>query len=300
MLPAYTPPHAMALKTILDLGTPLIAVLMMVAVGLELEVRHFRELMRRKGMFIAVLAGQAILLPLIGWMLTRLIALPPHLTAGLLLLAACPVGDIANFYVMVARANLALSVALNTISCLLSVVTMTATFAIYHHGTGGSVAFGVPTLGIVSRLLLLVAAPILAGMTLRHYYREFAAALSPKLKVACVAVIIPLIALVVAVQGKGLVAGWPAGVTAVLAMLALAAAAGFGWSRLLRLSSAESATVAIAFPVRNVVLAVTVAVTLLNRLEYALFAVFYFVIEVPVLLLASAILRRRGEGAQRS
>ena len=39
-----------------------------------------------------------------------IMALPPHMSAGILLVAACPVGDIANFYNLLARANVALSV----------------------------------------------------------------------------------------------------------------------------------------------------------------------------------------------
>jgi predicted Na+-dependent transporter len=42
--------------------------------------------------------------------LARIIALPPHLSAVIPLLTACPVGDIANFYALLARANVALSV----------------------------------------------------------------------------------------------------------------------------------------------------------------------------------------------
>lgn len=43
-------------------------------------------------------------------------------------------------------------------------------------------------------------------------------------------------------------------------------------------------TVGILFAVRNVALASAVAITLLNRIEYAVFAVVYFLTEVPLLL----------------
>ena len=45
----------------------------------------------------------------------------------------------------------------------------------------------------------------------------------------------------------------------------------------------------IAFAVRHVALASAVAVTQLNRIEYAVFAVVYFLVEVPRLLGAVAL-----------
>jgi BASS family bile acid:Na+ symporter len=63
-------------------------------------------------------------------------ALPPDLSAGILLLAACPVGDIANVHTLLARANVALSVTVNTLSILFSAVTMAGIFEVYGYLLG--------------------------------------------------------------------------------------------------------------------------------------------------------------------
>ncbi len=52
-------------------------------------------------------------------------------------------------------------------------------------------------------------------------------------------------------------------------------------------------TVGVLFAVRNVALASAVAITLLNRIEYAVFAVVYFLTEVPLLLGVVAVFRCR-------
>ena len=91
------------MRTILDLGVRGVTVLMMGAVGMELEGRHLRAVMRRKGLLLLALAAQAVVLPALGFGLTRAMALPPDLSAGILLLAACPVGDIANVYTLLNR-----------------------------------------------------------------------------------------------------------------------------------------------------------------------------------------------------
>jgi ACR3 family arsenite efflux pump ArsB len=61
---------------------------------------------------------------------------------------------------------------------------------------------------------------------------------------------------------------------------------------MLRLSSKHSATVSMTFAVRNVALAAAIAITLLNRIEYGVFATVYLLTEVPLLLVLAGIYRR--------
>ena len=86
------------MKTVLDLGVLGVLVLMMGAVGMELEGRHFRAVARRKRMLLSTLAAQAAILPALAVGLTYVLALPSHISAGILLLAPCTVGHIANAY----------------------------------------------------------------------------------------------------------------------------------------------------------------------------------------------------------
>ena len=61
------------------------------------------------------------------------------------------------------------------------------------------------------------------------------------------------------------------------------------FGRLLRLSKHDIITVGIGFAVRNVALAMTIAVTLLNRIDYAVFVVVFFLTEIMLPLGAFAI-----------
>jgi bile acid:Na+ symporter, BASS family len=123
-------------RTILDLGVIIITVLIMGSVGMELEESNFRSLGQIKWKFLLTFAAQVMILPALGFLLTYLLNLPAHISAGILLLAACPVGDIANLYTLLARGNEAFSVDMNGISCLISVFTMTLVFAAYDHLLG--------------------------------------------------------------------------------------------------------------------------------------------------------------------
>ena len=96
------------MKTALDFAIVILTVSMMFSVGLELETRHFRDLARNKRAFLAALIAQMVVLPAIGIFVVRTIPMPESLQMGILLLAACPVGDVANFYALLAREEIRL------------------------------------------------------------------------------------------------------------------------------------------------------------------------------------------------
>lgn len=280
-------------KVVLDIGVLVVNILLMMMVGMELQPRHFAAVAQRKGATIVLFAGQVVVLPLFGLLVARALSLPPSITAGILLLAACPVGDIANLYTLLGRGNLALSVAMNAGTCLLSMLTMALVFRAYDVLLGEHFVFAVPTPSLVGRLMLMVVLPVLAGMLLRRSAPGWSLRRAPFLRNASVAGVAFLVGYVLVTQQRLLAEKW--GVTAIAggAFMSLALLAGTAIGRLLRLSPADILTSGIFFSVRHVSLAMAIAVTLLNRVEYAVFAVVYFLTEVPLLLAFVAAARCR-------
>jgi predicted Na+-dependent transporter len=84
-------------EALLDVNVSRVNILMMAAVGMGPEGRHLRVAVRRRGILVLALAARALGLPLVGRPLTRLMGLPPRISAGTLLLAVCPVGNKAKF-----------------------------------------------------------------------------------------------------------------------------------------------------------------------------------------------------------
>ena len=281
----------------MDIGVLLVTLLLMVTVGMELEGGDFREVARRKAALLGALLLPAILLPLLAFALVRVLALPAHVMAGLLLLAACPVGDIANFYTLLGRGNLALSVSVNTLSCLLSVATMALAFTSYDRLLGQHFSFALPTPALVLRLTVMVAMPLLAGMAVRCWKKAWAVDHARRLRQICVAGIAFLTVYVLWNRWTQVVADWRQTALASLAFIVAALAIGLILARLLRLSASDSVTVAIVFAVRNVALALAIALTIVNRIEFAVVAVVYFIVEVPLLMGVSGAYRRWGASA---
>jgi len=271
-------------KTVLNIGVLSVTLLLLLTVGMELKARDLHDLAYRKGALFGALFLPAILLPLLGFGLSRVLALPPHLTAGILLLAACPVGDIANFYTLLARGNLALSVSVNTLSCLLSAATMAVAFELCHRLLGQRFEFALPPLALVLRLTLLVVVPVLIGMVARSWKPIWAAAHRDLLRNLCLIGTVFLLVFVLVNRWAQVLADWRQTAQASVVFMVACLATGLTVARILRLSATDGVTVGILFTVRNVALAGAIAVTILNRIEFAEIALVYFLVEVPLLL----------------
>lgn len=146
----------------------------MLGMGLTLEPIDFRRVLLRPGAVALGVALQYIVMPISGYALARLFALPPELAAGLILVACCPGGTASNVISFLARADVPLSVTMTALSTLLAaVLTPTLTYAL-----AGSYLEISPW-----RLLLdtvqVVLAPIAVGVLMNRYLRGITARLVP-------------------------------------------------------------------------------------------------------------------------
>jgi bile acid:Na+ symporter, BASS family len=147
------------LKTVVDAGVPVLVFFAMVVVGMELTTDDFRRVARQPRKVVAAIAGQIVLLPVLGWSLVHFLNLQPAITRGVLLVAACPSGAMANVYTYLARANLALSVTLTAVSSLAAVLTMPLALALVQAQDGESTGFQVPFGLLAGQLFLLWSCP---------------------------------------------------------------------------------------------------------------------------------------------
>ena len=143
------------MKTVLDIGIPIIAILIMIPVGLDLTLVDFRKVIHSPRIVCAALVGQALLLPLCAVGLIRFLNLEPHTITGVLLIAACPAGGLSNCYTYLARARTALSVSLTTLSCVAALGTMPLVMAVYRL-FGKSIGFEVPVSRLMGHLFLML------------------------------------------------------------------------------------------------------------------------------------------------
>lgn len=105
--------------------------LIMFGVALETRPSEFRRLAAAPRSLFAGLVSQFALLPAMTALLVAWLKPPPGLGLGMLLVAACPGGNVSNFLTSVARGNVALSVALTAVATPAAVALTPLNFGLY-------------------------------------------------------------------------------------------------------------------------------------------------------------------------
>jgi len=88
----------------------------MFGVALDIKVENFEEIIRKPKAAIVGYISQTFLLPAFTFLLVLLLNPTPTVALGMILVAACPGGNISNFISSMAKGNVALAVSLTATS----------------------------------------------------------------------------------------------------------------------------------------------------------------------------------------
>jgi BASS family bile acid:Na+ symporter len=226
-----------------------------------------------------------------GWLLVCGLGLEPALARGVLLVAACPSGGMANVYTYLARANVALSVTLTAWSCVAAVLATPLALAALRGQVGESSDFPVP-LGVLSgQLFLLLILPILSGMGIRRRWPDITRRHGRVLLGLSIGALAALLGFIILQEAEQFARALTDIAAAVAWLTLLAFGAGWATAWTSGGPARDRFTVGMVFVVRNVGIATAVAVTVLGRVEFAVFATAYFLAQVPILLAAVVVFR---------
>ncbi len=107
---------------------PLLLGIVMFGMGLTLSPPDFKILGRHPKAVLAGVVAQFVIMPLTAYALAVGFNLPPEIAVGVILVGACPGGTASNVMTYLARGNVALSVAVTSITTLLAPVLTPAIF----------------------------------------------------------------------------------------------------------------------------------------------------------------------------
>nr|WP_281372539.1 bile acid:sodium symporter [Prauserella isguenensis] len=243
----------------------------MIGIGLSLRGRDFSQVLRTPRSAIAGTLGQVVLMPLLGLALAWLLALPPLVAAGLVIIAACPGGTTSNLIAYLARANVALSIVLTVSASLITIVTLPifANLALDIWPAAGVGEIHVPVLRTIALLLVLVLVPVLLGMAVRAARPAVADAMERAVSVFGGLVFAALIVVISVSLGDEL---WEylraAGLPVILLNLG-GLAVGFGVTALTRASWADRVAGAVELGIKNATIGILIAVTVIGQPEMA-------------------------------
>ena len=145
----------------------------MFGVALDIKVADFKRLVTNPKPPIVGLISQLVWLPLFTMVMVFALDLPPSMSLGMILIAACPGGNVSNYAVHLAKANVALSVLMTSIATLAAVLITPLYFAFFSQYVPNSEdlqqTIHVDPANIVSTIIQLIVIPLSIGMLLNHY-----------------------------------------------------------------------------------------------------------------------------------
>jgi len=92
----------------------------MFGMGTQMKLADFAEVARQPQAVLIGVLGQFTIMPLLGFALTRLFHFEPEIAAGIILIGSCSAGLASNVMAYIAKANLALSIAMTSVTTLLA------------------------------------------------------------------------------------------------------------------------------------------------------------------------------------
>ena len=171
--------------------------IIMLGMGLTLSLDDFRRVARYPVQTITVVALQYTVMPSLGWFSAWLFYLPVPHAVGLILVACCPGGTASNVISYLARADVALSVTMTSISTILAVAMTPALTALL----AGS-RIDVPAAGLFLSTVEVVILPVVAGVLMKRYLPGLTRRILPVAPLAAVLMITLIVASVIA-AGRG-------------------------------------------------------------------------------------------------
>lgn len=168
---------------------PLSLSIIMMGMGLSLDKRDFTNIARYPKPAITGILSQVIILPIVAFLLFGFTNLNPYVKVGFILITACAGGSATNLITHILQGNLALSVSLTAINSLIILVTLPLIVnlgLIIFIGEERSIHLNV--IDTVVNIFFTIIIPTLIGMSIRNYYFRFAVKAEKPLKI-----ILPLI-----------------------------------------------------------------------------------------------------------
>ncbi len=153
---------------------PIALALIMLGLGLGLTFQDFLRILKQPKDFFIGFVCQLIVLPIIAFLLIKILNTPLELALGVMIIAAAPGGVTSNVLTKFANGDVALSVSLTAIISLISIFTVPLiVFKSAELLNVSYIAKSISMLGISLKMFLVVTLPVIIGMFIRKFATDF-------------------------------------------------------------------------------------------------------------------------------
>ena len=166
--------------------------LVMFGIALDLDLSAFRKQITRPKSLAVGLIAQLLLLPVMSFGLVLLLQPPPSVALGMIMIAACPGGNMSNFFTHHAKGRTELSVLMTSAVTLGAAITtpfhVTFWGSLYEPSRVLLREFALDPSRLMVTITMILAVPLALGMSVRAKLPELADRLQRPLKMFSVGV----------------------------------------------------------------------------------------------------------------
>jgi len=153
---------------------PIGLALIMLGLGMSLTIQDFIRVAKIPKDFLVGFICQLILLPIVAFLLIKLLNTPAELAIGVMLIAAAPGGVTSNVLTKFAKGDVALSISLTAVISLISIVSVPfIVFNSIDFFEITNVSKNISMTGIALKMFFVVTVPVIIGMIIKHFANNF-------------------------------------------------------------------------------------------------------------------------------
>lgn len=158
----------------------------MFGVALDVQVDDFKRLLKAPKSAVVGVISQFLVLPFVTYLLVVVLKPQPSVALGMMLVAACPGGNISNFMTSLAGGNIALSVSLTAFSTIgaliMTPINLTFWASLYAPTNELLNAVSLDPIELTKTIVLILGVPLILGMVVRRNYYQLSLVLKKWLR----------------------------------------------------------------------------------------------------------------------
>jgi BASS family bile acid:Na+ symporter len=244
--------------------------LMMLGVALELKLDDFKRIIIAPKAPVIGLGAQFILLPAFTFLLTLILQPPPSIALGMILVAACPGGNLSNIITYLARGNCAVSVSMTAVSTLAAILMTPLNISLWGSLNPDTArilkAVHLSPWDVFLTVFIILGIPLGIGMLISRSFPALADKIRRPFKIFSLIFFIGIVAAALAVNWQNFVNYIGLVFIGVLIHNALALNLGYWTGRLFQLSEQDNRAVSIEVGIQNSGLGLVLVFSFFNGL----------------------------------
>lgn len=162
----------------------------MFGVALSIRPEHFKSVFIHPKPVLLGVISQYIALPALTYLLVLIIHPSTPVAMGMILVAACPGGNVSNLISSLSKSNITLSVSLTTLTTVLSLIMTPLNFAfwgsLYAKHSPLLVPISIDPVEMFRTVFLILGIPVVLGMFIGMKYPKFAKRMDKTIQMASV------------------------------------------------------------------------------------------------------------------